>query len=106
MSEKISGGIDRRTVLKTAGAAGLMIATGAFATAPRKRYAVVGVGSRARMFTSAITGKFSSTSEVVAVCDRNAGRLARAVKVISQTGTGQPRPYSAADFDLMLRGRA
>jgi predicted dehydrogenase len=103
MSEEKSGGVDRRTVLKTAGAAGLMIATGAFAATPRKRYAVVGVGSRARMFTNAITGKFSATSEVVAVCDRNAGRLARAVKVITETGASQPRPYSAADFDLMLR---
>ena len=103
MSEKISGGIDRRTVLKTAGAAGLLIATSAFAATPRKRYAVVGVGSRARMFTNAITGKFAATSEVVAVCDRNAGRLARAVKVISETGASAPRSYSAADFDLMLR---
>ncbi len=103
MSENKSGGIDRRTVLKTAGAAGVMIATGAFAATPRKRYAVVGVGSRARMFTSAITGKFSATSEVVAVCDSNAGRLARAVKVIAGTGAGGPRPYSPADFDLMLR---
>jgi predicted dehydrogenase len=104
MNEKNSGGIDRRSVLKTAGAAGLMLATGGvFAATPRKRYAVVGVGSRARMFTNAMTGPFRDTSEVVAVCDRNAGRLARAVKVISATGASQPRPYSAADFDRMLR---
>lgn len=103
MPDKKAGAIDRRTVLKTAGAAGLMLATGAFAATARKRYAVVGVGSRARMFTNAITGKFRASSEVVAVCDRNAGRLARAVKVISETGASQPRSYSAADFELMLR---
>ena len=103
MSEKNGGGIDRRTVLKTAGAAGLLVATGAWAATPRKRYAVVGVGSRARMFTNAMTGKFRDTSEVVAVCDRNAGRLARAVKTIGETGASQPRAYAAADFDRMLR---
>ena len=106
MNEKNSGGIDRRTVLKTAGAAGLALATGAtgaFAATPRKRYAVVGVGSRARMFTNAMTGKFRDTSDVVGICDRNAGRLARAVKLITETGASQPRGYAASDFDRMIR---
>ena len=104
MNEKNFGGIDRRTVLKGAGAAGLVLASGgAFAATARKRYAVVGVGSRARMFTNAMTGKFRDTSEVVAICDKNAGRLARAVKLVTETGASQPRGYAAADFDRMIR---
>lgn len=106
MNEENGGLINRRSVLKTAGAAGLLLASGgAFAAAAssRKRYAVVGVGSRARMFTNAMTGKFSDRAEVVAICDKNAGRLARAVKIVSDTGTSQPKAYAAADFDRMIR---
>jgi predicted dehydrogenase len=103
MNEKESGGIDRRTVLKAAGAAGLMLATGAYGATSRKRYAVVGVGSRSRMYTNAITGKFRDGNEVVAVCDTNPGRAAYAVKKIAETGASQPRAYPAADFDRMLR---
>jgi predicted dehydrogenase len=103
MNEKRFGGLDRRTVLKAAGAAGLMMATGAYAAVARKRYAVVGVGSRSRMYTNAITGKFRDANEVVAVCDTNPGRAAYAVKKITETGASQPRAYPAADFDRMLR---
>ncbi|MFP5391443.1 MAG: Gfo/Idh/MocA family protein [Gammaproteobacteria bacterium] len=98
-----SGGIDRRTVLKAAGAAGIMMATNAFAAASRKRYAVVGVGSRARMFTSAITGKYRDRNEIVAVCDTNPGRAAHAVRTLSATGASTPKAYLAADFDRMIR---
>lgn len=103
MNEKDSGPVGRRTVLKAAGAAGLMLATGAYAAASRKRYAVVGVGSRSRMYTNALTGKYRDGNEIVAVCDTNAGRLGHAVKTISATGASQPRAYIAADFDRMIR---
>ena len=103
MSEQDPGSIDRRTVLKAAGAAGVMLATSAFAAAPRKRYAVVGVGSRSRMYTDAITGKYRDGNEVVAVCDTNPGRAALAVKKIAAKGGGTPRAYAAADFDRMIR---
>ena len=45
-------GTSRRTILKAVGAtaAGLLLGGTACAAAPRKRYAVVGVGSRARMY--------------------------------------------------------
>jgi predicted dehydrogenase len=103
MNEKEFGSIDRRTVLKAVGAAGLMLATGAYAATSRKRYAVVGVGSRARMYTNAITGPYRDGNEIVAVCDSNPGRAALAVKRISETGASVPRPYAASDFDRMLR---
>ena len=52
MNDNDSGPIDRRSVLKAAGAASLMLATGAYAATPRKRYAIVGVGSRVRKITA------------------------------------------------------
>ena len=106
MDEKGFGPMDRRTVLKAAGAAGLVLAAGvngAFAAEGRKRYAVVGVGSRARMFTGAITGAYRDRNEIVAVCDRNAGRAALAVKKITATGAGAPKAYAPDDFERMLR---
>jgi predicted dehydrogenase len=103
MSEEHNGGMDRRTMLKAAGAAGVLLATQAFGAVPRKRYAVVGCGSRARMFTGAITGKFRDANEIVAVCDTNPGRAARAARRIAETGASQPKAYKAADFDAMIR---
>ena len=104
MHDKDIGNTGRRHILKAAGAAGLLMAGGpALAAAARKRYAVVGVGSRARMYTNAATGPYRAGSEIVAICDSNAGRVERAVKAISATGAGQPRPYLAADFERMLR---
>ncbi len=102
MSDNEFGTFDRRTVLKAAGAAGLLIATGAHGATLRKRYAVVGVGSRSRMYTNAITGKYREGHEIVAVCDTNAGRCDLAVRKITATGASTPRAYPAAEFDKML----
>jgi predicted dehydrogenase len=102
MNDNDSGTFDRRTVLKAAGAAGMMLATSAFGATPRKRYAVVGVGSRARMYTNAITGKYRDGHEIVGICDSNAGRLALATRKVTESGASQPRGYLAKDFDRML----
>lgn len=103
MNDQDPVGLDRRTVLKSAGAVAVGLASTAYAAAPRKRFAVVGVGSRSRMYTHAITGKFRDSNEIVAVSDNNAGRAALAVKTIAATGASKPKPYSAADFDRMIR---
>ncbi|GFE81815.1 dehydrogenase [Steroidobacter agaridevorans] len=103
MNDQDPVGLDRRTVLKSAGAVALGMASTAYAAAPRKRFAVVGVGSRSRMYTHAITGKFRDSNEVVGVSDNNAGRAALAVKTIAATGASKPKAYSAADFDRMIR---
>ena len=91
MNHKKSGPIDRRTVLKTAGATGLMLATGAYALTARKRSAVVGVGARACMYTGAITEKFRDDKKIVAICDKNAGLAALADRTISATGASAQR---------------
>jgi predicted dehydrogenase len=104
MDERQGGGIDRRTVLKAVGAAGVLAAGGAAgAAAVRKRFAVVGVGSRSRMYTRAIAGKYRDGNELVAICDSNLGRAAYAARTVAAEGGGQPRTYAAADFDRMLR---
>lgn len=103
MNDKDPAGLDRRTLIKSAGVAALGLATTAYAAAPRKRFAVVGLGSRARMYTHAITDKFRDSSELVGVSDTNAGRLALAVKTIAATGVSKPKGYKAADFDRMIK---
>jgi predicted dehydrogenase len=103
MNDQDPVGLDRRTVLKSAGAVAMGLASTAYAAAPRKRFAVVGVGSRSRMYTHAITCKFRDANEIVGVSDNNAGRAALAVKMIAATGASRPKPYSAADFDRMIR---
>jgi len=41
----------------------------------RKRYAIVGLGSRSGMFTEAILGKYSDRCELVTLCDTNQTRM-------------------------------
>ena len=41
----------------------------------KKRYALVGVGSRSRMYSDALADRFAKTCELVALCDNNEGRL-------------------------------
>jgi predicted dehydrogenase len=95
--------IDRRTILKSAGGLALSLASGVYATTPRRRFAIVGVGSRARMYLTAITRTFADNNELVAVCDTNAGRLALAAKVATDSGAHSPGTYPASDFDRMIR---
>jgi predicted dehydrogenase len=107
MMDNDGASANRRTLLKAASAAGLLLAAGApagvHAATARKRYAVVGVGSRSRMYTNAVTGKFRDGNEIVAVCDTNPGRAERAVRTIAATGASQPRAFLASDFDRMVR---
>jgi predicted dehydrogenase len=103
VNNKESIGVDRRTAIKAAGAAGLMLATAAYGMDARKRYAIVGVGSRNRMYINAITGKYRDGHDIVGVCDRNAGRLELAANRIVAAGASRPQTYPASDFDRMLR---
>src|SRR5256885_13507253 len=99
MSDTDRSNFDRRTVLKSAGGVALSLAAGAYAAAPaRKRFAIVGVGSRARMYLTAITQTFAANNELVAVCDTNPGRLALAAKVATAAGARAPKTYLATDF--------
>src|SRR3954469_11746423 len=98
---------DRRAVLKGAGAAAVGFSTLAQAAAARRRYANVGVGSRSRMYLTAITRTFPKDNELVAVCDTNPGRLDTALNFIkpnlAASGVKPPKKYLAADFDKMIQ---
>jgi predicted dehydrogenase len=69
----------------------------------KKRYAVVGLGARARMFTSAIAGKFRDTAELVGLCDISPTRIAWHNKLLSEEHNYAPvRGYAADEFESMI----
>jgi predicted dehydrogenase len=66
---------------------------------PRRRYALVGAGSRAGMFVRAITGDHADVAELVAMADTNPARPA-----VHNRRLAEPVPvYDAADFTEMLK---
>ncbi|MHC4251366.1 MAG: Gfo/Idh/MocA family protein [Planctomycetota bacterium] len=72
---------------------------------PRKRYAVVGVGGRSRMYVRAITGKYAESAELVAICDNNKGRLDYANERLTADGHDAVAAYADTDFDRMVAER-
>jgi predicted dehydrogenase len=98
---------DRRSVLVGAGAAAAGLSGIVQAAAGRRKYVNVGVGSRSRMYLTAITKTFAKDNELVAICDTNPGRLDTALNFIKPnlavTGLKPPKKYLAADFDKMLK---
>lgn len=71
-------------------------------TPQRKRYALVGTGSRAIFFYTAITTTYSHTSQLVAFCDTNSTRLAYANSKLQSLGADTVPTYAATDFDRMI----
>ncbi len=103
------GGVDRRAFLKTAALAGAGLALGATSLRaateprPRRRYAIIGVGSRHAMYQDAIEKDYREHAELVAFCDLNPGRLKVAQIRSGRNGAPVPRGYVHAEFDAMLR---
>ncbi len=103
-----SAAIDRRTFVKTAAAAGVGLALGAslgaaqITTGGRKRYAIVGTGSRHRMYHGAILGAYKEHAELVGLCDLNIGRVELSRQSARERGVEVPG-YAAADFEKMIR---
>jgi predicted dehydrogenase len=102
--------IDRRTFVKTAAVAGAGLVLGASrvtaqgTTHKRKRYVIVGTGSRYRMYQSAILGEYKEHAELVGLCDLNMGRVELARAAARRMGAEVPG-YAAADFGKMVRER-
>src|SRR5262245_57449756 len=101
--------VDRRTFVKAVSAAGVALALGPGGAVAevtggpgRKRYAIVGVGSRSSMYQSAIQKNYKERAELVAVCDTNPGRLALAQRTSVTNGAPEPKAYAAGDFGKML----
>jgi predicted dehydrogenase len=68
----------------------------------KRRFAQVGLGGRAGLFYEALTGVFAQDAELVALCDRNPGRLDHAMARVKARGA-QPKGYMDAAFDAMIR---
>ena len=70
----------------------------------KRRYAIIGTGSRSQLYQDAIQREYGSNSELVALCDSNPTRLAYALARSSTAdGSAQPRAFSAADYEEMIR---
>src|SRR4051812_16362849 len=102
---------DRRTFIKTLSAASLGVATfgapvlaaaTAASTSERKRYVIVGVGSRHQMYQDAIERDYPQHAELVGICDTNAGRLEEARNRSTRNGAKPPVAFLAEKFDEML----
>lgn len=69
----------------------------------KKRYAIVGTGSRAGMFVTAICDTYRDNAELVALCDLSQTRMNWYNRHIEQHYGLSARPtYLAADFDRMI----
>jgi predicted dehydrogenase len=110
MNDDSRGQMDRRTLIKSAGAAALgftALAEGANQAAAtkgatkRRRFAIVGLGSRSLMYTKALTETYTDRNELVAMCDTNPGRLALRAQIVGKVGAS-PQTYAAKDFERMI----
>jgi predicted dehydrogenase len=70
--------------------------------ASKKRYAIVGTGSRSYMYQEAILATFSDTCEMAGYCDVNRGRLLQAQRYAKSLNKPEPPIYDAAEFDRMI----
>ena len=68
----------------------------------RKRYVQVGLGGRHVVFRDAVIKDYAHTSEMLALCDTNEGRLNLSLTQSRKAGAN-PKGYLAADFGRMLR---
>ncbi|GAA1976075.1 Gfo/Idh/MocA family oxidoreductase [Isoptericola halotolerans] len=68
----------------------------------RRRYAVVGTGHRARLYTDAMTGEHADVADLVALCDTNPVRLAFHTERARRAGADVPAGYDAHDVGRML----
>jgi predicted dehydrogenase len=67
----------------------------------KKRYVQVGVGDRSRMYLEAMVDRFADTAELVALCDKNEGRLRLQAKLIQERGVNV-KTYRETAFEQMI----
>ena len=83
-------------------AAGNSLAMSVLNTAPKKRYVIVGTGTRSWMYQDAIEKSYIDHAQLVGFCDVNEGRLKLSQsRSVEHTGN-KPPVYLAADFDEMI----
>jgi predicted dehydrogenase len=72
---------------------------------PRRRYAVVGVGSRAAMYIGVLATKYADVGSIVGWCDTNPTRMAYYDRILASAGRPAPGRYSPEAFDALLTER-
>ena len=68
----------------------------------RRRYAIVGLGSRHELYQDGIETVHARQAELVGLCDANPGRIELARRRSARHGAAVPPGYLAADFARML----
>ncbi|MEO7414381.1 MAG: Gfo/Idh/MocA family oxidoreductase [Opitutaceae bacterium] len=68
----------------------------------RRRYAIVGLGSRHQIYQDAIETGYREWAQLVGVCDLNPGRVELARARSSKNGALVPPGYASAQFSQML----
>lgn len=97
--------LDRRTVVKGITVSAVAAAPGlarAQTAGGVKKYAIVGCGSRSRMYQDAIWGAHAAHASLVGICDVNPARLAYVGERAAKAGVKAPPAYAASDFKKML----
>ncbi len=67
----------------------------------KTRYALVGVGDRSGMYVDALLKRFTEVGELVAICDKNEGRLRMRETILKEQGKAVA-VYRDDQFDAML----
>ncbi|PTX97900.1 Gfo/Idh/MocA family oxidoreductase [Opitutus sp. ER46] len=69
----------------------------------RRRYAIVGLGSRHEIYQDAIEQPYADRAQLVGLCDSNVARVDLARERSKKNGAVVPLGYVAADFGRMLK---
>jgi predicted dehydrogenase len=112
-SQESSGSqLTRREVLAGTALAGSALLAGSTLMAParaavdptgrKRRYALVGVGSRSSMYRKAVQQTYADHAEMVGYCDLNRGRLELAQRQDKELSGVEVPLYDAGDFDRMI----
>lgn len=103
-----SGNISRRNFIKTSSAAsaGVLLAGTPWLksefSSQKQRIAIVGVGTRSRMYQDAVQKQYREFGELVGLCDVNLGRLNLAQqRSLKNIGKNLPI-FNAKEFDAMI----
>jgi len=107
--QSVKSGLKRRDFVKVSASAGMGVllsrsamVQGSAVVDRKKRFVIVGVGSRSRMYQNAVFRDYVDSCEMVGFCDRNPGRLEYAQKRAFDATGKRPPLFSAEDFDRMI----
>jgi len=72
-------------------------------TPTKERYALIGTGSRARLYFNGINTTHSDVAELIAWSDNNPGRIDYYERAFAEAGYSIPGRYAPEDFERMIR---